>query len=60
MEKLDKFKEMLLAQQDGLTELIGRTKNDRSASGMTVCAILESEKRMVENFILLVDLLPKQ
>lgn len=59
MEKIDIFKEMLIAQRDALDKFIDRARGDKSPAGVTVSMVLESEKRMVDNFILLVDLLPK-
>jgi len=60
MEKIDIFKQMLLAQQEGLTKILAQANIEKSMAGTTMCAILESEKRMVENFIVLVDLLPEK
>ena len=57
MEKLDLFQKMLIEQKEGLAKLIETAKQDRSMAGLTVTVVLESEERMVKNFILLADIL---
>ena len=58
MDKNDLFKRMLLEQQAALIELIAQAKMDHGRYGEWIGVVLASEKRMVDNFILLVDLLP--
>ena len=57
MDKLDLFKKLLIEQQEGLVKLINKTANERTQMGLTALAILESEKRTVDRFILLLDAL---
>lgn len=60
MENMDMFKKLILVQKESIEKIINDIQKDPGPSTTIVTLVLESEKRMVDNFILFIDALSEK